>query len=105
MKLSSSRSGDSSSVTPFPDVVVYTAVTFVIVFVVFFGLFSGTYFYKHCLKQTSVSDEKQIDNQQERYNILLQSSHTERENNRDPAYLEPISNGYEEIENYAETVN
>lgn len=60
---------------------------------------------KHCIKQTSMSDGKQIDNQQEWYTILLQSSHIERENNTDPAYLEPISNVYEEIESNAETVN
>lgn len=105
MKSSSSKSVDSSSGKTFPDVVVYTAITFVIAFVVFFGLFSGTYFYKHCIKQISMSNGKQIDNQQERYNILLHSSHIERENNRNPAYLEPISNVYEEIESYAETVN
>lgn len=52
-----------------------------------------------------MSDGKQIDNQQERYNILPHSSHIERENNRNQAYLEPISNVYEEIESYAETVN
>lgn len=52
-----------------------------------------------------MSDGKQIDNQQEWYTILLQSSHIERENNTDPAYLEPISNVYEEIESNAETVN
>lgn len=102
---SSSRSVDSSSVKTFPNVIVYTAITFVIAFVVFFDLFSGTYFYKHCIKQTSISDGKQINNQQERYNILLQSSHIERENNTDTAYLEPISDVYEEIESCAETVN
>lgn len=105
MESSSARSGHSSSVKTLPDVVVYTAITFVIAFVLFFGLFSGTYFYKHCIKQTSISDGKNIYNQQERYNILLQSSHIERENNSDPAYLETIANVYEEIESYAETVN
>lgn len=105
MKSSSSRSVDSSSVKKFPNVVVYTTITFVIAFVVFFGLFSGTYFYKHCIKQTSVSGGKQIDTQQEQYNIPLHSSHIEIENNRNPVYLEPISNVYEEIESYAETVN
>lgn len=92
-----------------PNFVVYTSITFVIAFVVFFGLFSGTYFYRHCIKQTSISDGKELDklsNQQEQYNVLLQSSHIERENNSDSAYIEPISNDcYEEIEIYAETVN
>lgn len=92
-----------------PNFVVYTAITFVIAFVVFFGLFSGTYFYRHCIKQTSITDGKELDklsNQQGQYNVLLQSSHIEREINSDPAYLEPISNEYyEEIESYAETVN
>lgn len=105
MKSSSSRSVDSSSVKKFPNVVVYTTITFVIAFVVFIGLFLGTNFYKHCIKQTSVSGGKQIDTQQEQYNILLHSSHIEIENNRNPVYLEPISNVYEEIESYAETVN
>lgn len=92
-----------------PNFVVYTSITFVIAFVVFFGLFSGTYFYRHCIKQTSIPDGKELDklsNQQEQYNVLLQSSHIERENNSDSAYIEPISNDcYEEIEIYAETVN
>lgn len=92
-----------------PNFVVYTSITFVIAFVVFFGLFSGTYFYRHCIKQTSISDGKELDklsNQQEQYNVLLQSSHIERENNSDSAYIEPISNDcYEEIKIYAETVN
>lgn len=105
MKSSSLKSGDSSSVQTVPNVLVYTAITFVIAFVVFFGLFSGTYFYKHCIKQTYIFDGKHTDNQQEQYNILFQSSQIERENNRDPAYLEPVSNVYEEIESYAETVN
>lgn len=105
----SSQYKDSSFVKTLPNFVVYTSITFVIAFVVFFGLFSGTYFYRHCIKQTSISDGKELDklsNQQEQYNVLLQSSHIERENNSDSAYIEPISNDcYEEIEIYAETVN
>lgn len=96
----------SSFIKTLPNSIIYSVVIFVIAFVVFFGLFSGTYFYRHCIKQTSISDGKQIDNQQERYNILLQSRHIERENNSDPAYLVPISNVYyEEIESYVEVVN
>lgn len=109
MESTSSRSEGSSSIKTLPNSIIYSAITFVIAFVVFFGLFSGTYFYKHCIKQTFISDGKQsekLTNEQERYKILLQSSHIERENNSDSAYLEPISNVYyEEIENYAETVN
>lgn len=106
MESTSSMSEGSSFIKTLPNSIIYSVVIFVIAFVVFFGLFSGTYFYRHCIKQTFISDGKQIDNQQERYNILLQSRHIERENNRDPAYLEPISNVYyEEIESYAEAVN
>lgn len=92
-----------------PNYLVYTALFCVIAFVVFFGIFSGTYFYKHCIKQTFVSDEEQIGkmpNQKERYNILLQRSNLEEENNSNSMYLVPVSNAYyEEIESNAETVN
>lgn len=77
-----------------------------VAFVILFGLFSGTYFYKHCIKKTSLPDSKTIDrpfDQQEQYNMLADASPNERENNSEPAYLEPVSNEhYEEIENYAE---
>lgn len=72
-----------------------------VAFVIFFGLFSGTYFYKHCIKQTPLPDSKTIDrpsDQQEQYNMLVHASPSERENNSEPAYLEPISDvHYDEI--------
>lgn len=109
MKSTSSRSEGSSLIKTLPNSIIYSVIICVIAFVVFFGLFSGTYFYRHCIKQSSVYDGKQpekLSNQQEEYNILLQSSHIERENNSDTAYIEPISNVYyEEIETNPETVN
>lgn len=71
----------------------------VVAFVAFFGLFSLTYFYKHCIKKTSVSNGKTEDplsDRQELYNML----HQHIQNNNEPAYLEPISSvHYEEIDN------
>lgn len=72
-----------------------------VAFVIFFGLFSGTYFYEHCIKQTPLPDSKTIDrpsDQQEQYHMLVHVSPSERENNSEPAYLDQISNvHYEEI--------
>lgn len=109
MESTSSRSEGSSLLKTLPNAIIYSVVIFVIAFVVFVGLFSGTYFYKHCINQHSISDGKHLDaicNQQERYNNLLQSSNIERQNDGNSVYLEPISSVlYEEIERYAETDN
>lgn len=97
-KRDSSSSNDVSISASSQKSLFYIAVAFVI----FFGLFSGTYFYKHCIKQTPLPDSKTIDrpsDQQEQYNMLV---HAIPNDNSEPAYLEPISNvHYEEIENYA----
>lgn len=53
----SSSSGDVSFSTSSQKSLLYIAFTFVI----FFGLFSGTYFYKHCIKKTPLPDSKTID--------------------------------------------
>lgn len=96
-KRDSSSSNDVSISASSQKSLFYIAVAFVI----FFGLFSGTYFYKHCIKQTPLPDSKTIDrpsDQQEQYNMLV---HASLNDNNEPAYLEPISNvHYEEIENY-----
>lgn len=96
-KRDSSSSNDVSISASSQKSLFYIAVAFVI----FFGLFSGTYFYKHCIKQTPLPDSKTIDrpsDQQEQYNMLV---HASPNDNSEPAYLEPISNvHYEEIENY-----
>lgn len=110
MESTSSRSEGSSLLKTLPNAIIYSVVIFVIAFVIFVGLFSGTYFYKHCIKQPSISDGKQLDticnHQQEMYNILQQSSNVERQNNGNSVYLEPISSVlYEEIELYTETDN
>lgn len=109
MESTSSRSEGYSFFKTLPNAIIYSVVIFVIAFVVFFDLFSGTYFYKHCINQHSTSDGKHLDaicNQQERYNNLLQSSNIVRQNNGNSVYLEPISSVlYEEIERYAETDN
>lgn len=93
----SSSSDDVSISSSLQKSLFYIAVAFVI----FFGLFSSTYFYKHCIKQTPLPDSKTIDrpsDQQEQYNMLVHASPSERENDSEPAYLEPISDvHYEEI--------
>lgn len=96
-KRDSSSSDDVSISSSLQKSLFYIAVAFVI----FYGLFSGTYFYKHCIKKTPLPDSKTIarpSNQQEQYNMLVHASPSERENNSEPAYLEPISIvHYEEI--------
>lgn len=96
-KRDSSSSDDVSISSSLQKSLFYIAVAFVI----FFGLFSGTYFYKHCIKQTPLPDRKTIDrpsDQQEQYNMLVHASPSERENNSEPEYLESISDvHYEEI--------
>lgn len=96
-KRGSTSSDDVSISSSLQKSLFYIAVAFVI----FFGLFSGTYFYKHCIKQAPLPDSKTIarpSDQQEPYNMLVHASPSERENNSEPAYLEPISNvHYEEI--------
>lgn len=96
-KRDSSSSDDVSISSSLQISLFYIAIAFVI----FCGLFSGTYFYKHCIKQTPLPDSKTIarpSDQQEQYNMLVHASPSERENNSEPAYLEPISNvHYEEI--------
>lgn len=71
----------------------------VVTFVAFFGLFASTYFYKHCIKKTPVSNGKAEDplfDRQEWYNML----HHHIQNNNEPVYLEPVSSvHYEEIDN------
>lgn len=96
-KRDSSSSDDVSISSSLQISLFYIAIAFVI----FCGLFSGTYFYKHCIKQTPLPDSKTIArpaDQQEQYNMLVHASPSDRENNSEPAYLEPISNvHYEEI--------
>lgn len=64
---------------------------------------------KHCIKQTSISDGKQLDKiviNSSGITFSHQSHNIERENKNNPVYLEPISNVfYEEIESNAETDN
>lgn len=88
----------------FGNVLRYSLLCIAIVFVIFFGLFSGTYFYKHCLKQTFITNNRsdyQISNQQEGCNSHYHGRHLERDNTIDPYYLEPVSSAhYEEVVNY-----
>lgn len=88
----------------FGNVLRYSLLCISIVFVIFFGLFSGTYFYKHCLKQTFITNNRsdyQISNQQEGCNSHYHGRHLERDNTIDPYYLEPVSSAhYEEVVNY-----
>lgn len=75
------------------------------VFVGFFGLFSGTYFYKHCLKKTTsltnYKSDYQISSQRERYNSLNQDINVDEEHTMDPDYLVPVSNAhYEDVINH-----
>lgn len=93
---------DSSFLQALQSSMFYIAVAFV----AFFGLFSSTYFYKHCIKKAFVNSDKAeapLSERQELYNMLHQHIHPGREINNEPVYLEPVSSVYyEEIDNYEE---
>lgn len=72
----------------FPRSVLYI----IIASVVLFGVCVGTYFYKHCIKQTAQSDDMRVDYHSneliEGYTYINHSSYQQVENSSDPTYLE-----------------
>lgn len=84
----------------------------IVAFVVFFGLFVGIYFYKHCIKR-NVSNCKTVDtfaSQLVRYKSCyrdsLQNQPIRHTCATEPAYLEPVTNAhYDEINNFDESDN
>lgn len=91
-----------------PNAIVYIIVALVCAFMILFGLFVGVYFYKHCIKNTIIIDEKgeHSFNQIEGYKSLNQpESNQAIENWHDSTYLEPVFDArlhYNEIENKEE---
>lgn len=72
--------------------------------VVLFVVCVGTYFNKHCIKQTAHSDDMRVDYHsnelREGYTNLNHSSYQQVENNSDPTYMEPdYSPEYEIMKN------
>lgn len=109
----------STDMTPFgqrpdnqglPNAIAYIIVALVCAFMILFGLFVGVYFYKHCIKNTIIIDEKREHsfNQIEGYKSLNQpESNQAIENHHDSTYIEPIfeaSLHYNEIENKEEII-
>lgn len=91
-----------------PNAIVYIIVVLVCGFMILFGLFVGVYFYKHCIKNTIIIDEKgeHSFNSIEGYKSLNQpESNQAIENWHDSTYLEPVFDArlhYNEIENKEE---
>lgn len=93
-----------------PNAVLYIIITLVCLFVVFWGLFVGVYFYRHCVKNANIAKhtEECQPNLNEGYKSLdrFESNQTV-ETVQDPTYLEPIFDArshYVEIENHNEEV-
>lgn len=93
-----------------PNAVLYIIISFVCLFVVFWGLFVGVYFYRHCVKTSSIAKDtgECQPNLIEGYKSLDRfESNRAMENVQDPTYLEPIFDArsdYVEIENHNEEV-
>lgn len=93
-----------------PNAVLYIIISFVCLFVVFWGLFVGVYFYRHCVKNSSIAKDTEEcqPNLIEGYKSLDRfESNQAMENVQDPTYLEPIFDArsdYVEIENHNEEV-
>lgn len=93
-----------------PNAIVYIIVALVSAFMILFGLFVGVYFYKHCIKNTIIIDEKREHsfNSIEGYKSLNQpESNQAIENWHESTYLEPVFEArlhYNEIENKEEII-
>lgn len=93
-----------------PNAVLYIIITFVCLFVVFWGLFVVVYFYRHCVKNANIAN----DAEECQPNLIVGYKSLDRfesnqtmETVQDPTYLEPIFDArshYVEIENHNEEV-
>lgn len=88
-----------------PFTILYVIIVLVCVFIILFALFVVIYFYKHCMKQSYITDDKgeTLINLNEGYN-QLETIQT-LGNLRDSTYLEPAFDErlhYNEIENQEE---
>ena len=86
-----------------PYFILYLIIIFVGLFFVLCSLFVGTYFYKHCIKQVVISEQKgnfDPSNVREGYSGIDLVIHQQSNNRRDLVYLEPVDSykaDYEEI--------
>lgn len=91
-----------------PFAILYIIIVLVCVFIILFALFVGIYFYKHCMKQSYITDDKGENrlNLNEGYKCLNQLETIQtRDTLRDSTYLEPTFDErlhYNEIENQEE---
>lgn len=94
-----------------PSTLIYILIGLVGIFTIICGIFVGTYFYKHCIRQSYSTQSKNVDqisNQREEYNSLELNVHVHEESihSRDQTYLEPVFDAkphYEEIISPIET--
>ena len=86
-----------------PNFILYVIIIFLGMFFVLCSLCVGTYFYKHCIKQVVISEQKENfdpSNVREGYSGLGEAILQESNNRRDLVYLEPVDSynaDYEEI--------
>lgn len=100
-------SGTPLAVHNLSSTLVFILITFVGIFTIICGIFVGTYFYKHCIKQSYSTQSKNVDqifHQREEYNSLELNVHVHEHeeiiHSRDQTYLEPVFGAephYEEI--------
>lgn len=81
-------SSDNIVIHALPQSVIYIIVSFVVIF----GLFVGTYIYKHCIQKRGNSTTNDITqlSYQEEYNHLYQDTPHQRMDCADLVYLDPV---------------
>lgn len=96
--LRSSRStpSENSVVIPsFSQTILYIVIAFIGIIIILCGLFVGTYFHKHCIRQVVFTErigKSDIPSAKAGYSSLSVDIHPQCDQPRDPTYLEPVSN-------------
>lgn len=92
---SRSTSSENSLVIPsFSQTILYIIIAFAGIIVILCGLFVGTYFHKHCIRQAVLTErigKSDIPSAKAGYSGLSVNIHPQCEQPRDPTYLEPVS--------------
>ena len=74
--------------------ILYIVIAFIGIIIILCGLFVGTYFFKHCVRQVVLTErigKSDIPITKAGYSSLSVNIHPQCEQPRDPTYLEPVS--------------
>lgn len=99
-----SSGGNALEQPPVPYSILYMIIALVCIFVILFGLFVSIYFYKHCIQQTNITDDKDESNfnLNDGYKSLHRLETSQSDSSlQDSSYLEPFFDArlhYDEIE-------